>query len=75
MQEIARQLIWLEDLDIGGTAVTHESLKDLVTYCLNLKKVNISGCKQLNASDDQILKRNKINVEAGEDVFRFFLKP
>jgi hypothetical protein len=33
------------------------------------------GCKKLNASDDLILKRNKINVESGEDVFRFHLIP
>lgn len=33
------------------------------------------ACKKLNASDDLVLKQNKINVEAGEDVFRFHLVP
>ena len=33
------------------------------------------GCKRLNASDDLILKQHKINVESGEDVFRFHLVP
>lgn len=60
---------------MGGTNITGESLRDLVTLCLNLKKVNISGCKKLNASDDVILRTNKINFEGGEDVFRFYLIP
>jgi hypothetical protein len=68
-------MLYLEDLDIGGTSITSESLTDLVTLCLNLRKVNISGCKKLNASDDTILKKHKINVESGEDVFRFYLFP
>ena len=46
-----------------------------MTLCLNLKKVNIAGCKKLNASDDNILRINKINFESGEDVFRFYLVP
>ncbi len=46
-----------------------------MSLCLNLKKVNISGCKRLNASDDRILLKNKINVEGGDDVFRFYLFP
>ena len=66
---------YLEDIDLGGTTVTSESLRELVTYCLNLRRVNITGCKRLNASDDNILRRNKINVEGGEDVFRFYLIP
>jgi len=37
--------------------------------------VNISGCKRLNASDEKILQKNKINVEGGDDVFRFYLLP
>jgi len=37
--------------------------------------VNITGCKKLNASDDLILKAQKINVDAGEDIFRFHLVP
>ena len=66
---------YLEELDIGGTNIETKCLHDLVTYCLNLRKVNISGCKNLNASDETILKKHKINVEAGEDVFRFLLQP
>lgn len=33
------------------------------------------GCKKLNVSDDLMLRKNKINVESGEDVFRFNLIP
>ena len=75
IKDIAEHLKYLEDLDIGGTNITGDALRDLVTLCLNLRKVNISGCKKLNVSDDLILKRNKINVEAGEDIFRFYLYP
>jgi hypothetical protein len=52
VKDLARNLFFLEDIDIGGTNVTGESLRELVTMCLNLKKVNITGCKRLNASDD-----------------------
>ena len=48
---------------------------DYVTLCLNLKRVNLSGCKKLNASFEIILKKNKINLESGEDIFRFNLYP
>lgn len=75
VKEIAKNLKYLEEIDIGGTNITADSLRDLVTLCLNLKKVNISGCKRLNASDDRILLKNKINVEGGDDVFRFYLFP
>ena len=60
---------------MGGTYITIESLRDLVTFCLNLRKVSIAGCKKLNASDDNILRQNKINFEGGEDIFRFYLEP
>ena len=60
---------------MGSTNITGETLRKLVTVCLDLKKVNITGCKRLNASDDIVLKQHGINVEAGEDVFRFFLIP
>jgi hypothetical protein len=56
VKELAKSLKYLEEADIGGTNVTGESLRDLVTLCLNLTKVNITGCKRLNASDDNILK-------------------
>ena len=56
IKDLARNLKYLEDIDIGGTGVTADSLRELVTLCLNLKKVNITGCKRLNASDDNILK-------------------
>lgn len=49
---VAKELKYLEDLDVGGTNITSETLRELVDVCLNLRKVNISGCKQLNASDD-----------------------
>jgi hypothetical protein len=75
IKDVAINFTYLEDLDIGGTAVTGEALREIVKYSLNVRHVNISGCKQLNASDDQILKKNKINVESGEDVFRFYLYP
>jgi acid stress-induced BolA-like protein IbaG/YrbA len=75
VKELSKNLKYLEDVDIGGTNVSGEALRDLVALCLNLKKVNITGCKRLNASDDNILKQHKINVEGGEDVFRFYLIP
>ena len=75
VKELAKHLKYMEDIDLGGTSVTIEGLRDLVTFCLNLKKVNIAGCKKLNASDDNILRINKINFEGGEDVFRFYLVP
>lgn len=75
IRELAKNLKYLEEIDLGGTNVTGEALKELVTYCLNLSKVNITGCKKLNASDDNVLRKNKINVESGEDVFRFYLIP
>ena len=73
--ELARKLTYLEEIDVGSTAITGEFLRQVVDLCLNLKKVNITGCKKLNASDDLVLKQNGINVEAGEDVFRFHLVP
>ena len=75
IKDLARSLHYLETLDLGGTNITSDSLRELVSLCLNLKKVNISGCKKLNASDDRILLKNKINVEGGDDVFRFYLFP
>ena len=52
IKDIASKLTYLEELDIGGTNISTESLYDLVALCLNLRKVNICGCKRLNASDD-----------------------
>ena len=72
---LAKDLTYLEEIDVGSTNITGESLRELTIFCLNLKKVNITGCKKLNASDDLILKQNNINVESGEDVFRFHLIP
>ena len=65
----------MEDIDLGSTSITAEGLRHMTEVCLNLKVVNITGCKKLNASDEQILKSNKINVDAGEDIFRFHLIP
>ena len=56
VKDLAKNLKYIEDLDIGGTNITAEALRDLVALCLNLKKVNITGCKRLNASDENILK-------------------
>ena len=75
IHELAKNLKYLEDIDISGTSISAVALQDLVTLCLNLRNVNISSCKKLNASDDKILLKNKINVEGGEDVFRFYLFP
>lgn len=75
VSKLASDLQYVEDLDIGSTNITGETLRKLVIVCLNLKKVNITGCKRLNASDDLVLKHHSINVEAGEDVFRFHLIP
>ena len=72
---LAKELTFLEEIDVGSTNITGESLRELTIFCLNLKKVNITGCKKLNASDDLILRQNSINVESGEDIFRFHLVP
>ena len=72
---LANWLPYLEELDVGSTGITGQTLREIVTVCLNLRKMNITGCKRINSSDDQVLKNNGINVEAGEDVFRFHLMP
>lgn len=72
---LAKQLPYLEEIDVGSTNITGETLREIVTLCLNLRKVNITGCKKLCNHDDLVLKNNGINVEAGEDVFRFHLMP
>ena len=72
---LAKELVYLEEIDVGHTNITRESLRELPNLCLNLKKVNIIGCKKLNACDDLVLKQQGINVESGEDVFRFHLIP
>ena len=72
---LARQLTYLEEIDVGSTSITGLCLREIVDLCLALKKVNIIGCKKLNVSDDLVLKQNGINVESGEDVFRFYLIP
>lgn len=59
LKEISRSLRYLEELDIGGTQVTGDGLREIVSGCLNIRKINIVGCKKLNASDDLILKINK----------------
>jgi len=65
----------LYELDLGSTSITHVAISDLVSLSLNLRRVNLMGCKRLNASDDLLLKQHKINVESGEDIFRFNLVP
>lgn len=72
---LAKELHNLEKLDLGSTSITNQTLIEVVQLCLNLRFVNIMGCKRLNASDELILKKHKINFEAGEDVFRFNLIP
>ena len=73
--QLALNLKYLEDIDISGTQITADALHHLATHCLNIRFVNICGCKNLNASDEQILTKNHINVEHGDDVFRFYLNP
>ena len=75
VKDLAKNLKYLEDLDLGGTNISSDSLRELVQLCLALRKVNLSGCKRLNASDDKILHKHGINVEGGDDVFRFYLFP
>lgn len=72
---LAKQLQYLEEIDVGSTNITGESLRELVSSCLNLRQVNITGCKKLNNSDDLVLRNNNINFDSGEDVFRFHLMP
>jgi len=54
--ELVKQLPHLEEFDLGSTNITGVALSEMVAVCLNLKTVNITGCKKLNASDDLILK-------------------
>jgi hypothetical protein len=72
---LAKELRHLEDIDIGGTMITHVSLKELVTNCKKLKSVNITSCKKIYSHDHMILKTNSINGESGDDIFRFYLTP
>ena len=72
---LAKSLQYLEDIDVGSTNITGDTLRELVASCLNLRTVNITGCKKLNAADDLVLRNNRINYDAGEDVFRFHLMP
>lgn len=75
MISLCQNLPYLEELDVGSTNITGETLREVVVSNLSLRVVNITGCKKLNASDDLVLKNNGINVDAGEDVFRFHLMP
>lgn len=59
LKEISRSLKYLEEIDIGGTQVTGDGLREIVNGCINIRRINIAGCKKLNASDDNILKMNK----------------
>lgn len=72
---IANQFKFLKDIDLGGTNITAEGLRELADKCNSLKNVSIMGCKKVNASDDQILIRKRINCQGVEDVFRFHLLP
>lgn len=72
---MVRNLPWLEDIDLGSTNISGQTLFEMVSLCLNLRNVNIIGCKKLKSHDDLVLKNNGIGVEAGEDVFRFHLMP
>lgn len=65
----------MKDIDLGGTNITAEGLRDLADKCTSLRNVSIMGCKKVNASDDQILLRKRINCQGVEDVFRFHLLP
>ena len=75
MIALAKSLQYLEDIDVGSTNITGDTLRELVASCLNLRAVNITGCKKLNARDDLVLRNHKINYDGGEDVFRFHLTP
>ena len=72
---VANNFTFLEDLDLGGTNITSNGLRDLVNKASNLKSVSIMGCKKLNNSDDQILLKKQINCQGVDDVFRFHLLP
>ena len=72
---LCKELTYLEVIDLGSTGITNVSLQEIVQVCLNIRTVNILGCKRLNVSDYLILKNHRVNVESGEDVFRFNLIP
>lgn len=75
LKDLVGKLPHLNEIDLGSTSITADGLRHMVEVCLNLKVVNITGCKKLNASDENILKNNNINAESGEDIFRFHLVP
>lgn len=72
---IAKQFELIKDLNLGGTNVSANGLRDMVGKCEYLTRVSIMGCKKLNHSDDQILLRKQIQCEGVDDVFRFQLQP
>lgn len=72
---IAHQFPFLQELDLGSTNVTAPGLQDLVANSNSLRIVSVKGCKKLNNSDDQILRRSGIVCSPVEDTFRFHLLP
>lgn len=75
LRSIGKQFKFINDLDLGGTSITAQGLRDLVQLSPTLQRVCIMGCKKLNNSDDQILTRRQIECQGIDDVFRFHLLP
>ena len=66
----------IESLNLGGTSITSNGVLELARSKNDvLKSVNIEGCKKLKQSDSSVLIAAGLDVTAGEDVFRFYLKP
>lgn len=66
----------LETLNLAGTSITSECIYFIVREgAISLRNINITGCKKLKTTDQELLKSHGFNVKGGEDVFRFNLLP
>ena len=52
LRSIGKNFKFINDLDLGGTSITANGLRDLVQLSPTLQRVCIMGCKKLNNSDD-----------------------
>jgi len=50
-KSIATQFKFIKDIDMGGTNITAEGLREMANKCEYLQQVSIMGCKKINASD------------------------
>ena len=72
--------LWAEGDPGQGSVARTELLDSLLVVSLDLDSKTgmhhlLKQAKTLNSHDDLVLRNHGINVEAGEDVFRFHLMP